>query len=220
MQHAPASQETPDDPSPGGSRATGPARAHLAHRLRAAFLELGYEQPTMDGLAKACGLTRRALYYHFSSKEEAFRFMIQARAEAAVAQAFAAGRALMAEGAGPAETFRTVIDRRYGDIRRELAASPHAREIDDHALRRARDILVEDAVGFQAQLADLIREMKRKGLLQLHATVSPTGLAQTLCEGARGVTHALPPFPMSQLSDHYRRIVAAILYGSAHTPGQ
>ena len=52
-------------------------REGLALRLRQAFLDHGYEQLTMSGLAQVCGLTRRALYHHFSNKEEAFRFVLR-----------------------------------------------------------------------------------------------------------------------------------------------
>lgn len=34
------------------------------------FLEKGYEQVTLQGIADACGLTRGAIYHHFKGKEE------------------------------------------------------------------------------------------------------------------------------------------------------
>ena len=44
--------------------------------LRHAFLADGFRELSMDGIAQACGLTRRSLYFCFSNKEEVFRAAI------------------------------------------------------------------------------------------------------------------------------------------------
>lgn len=186
----------------------------LVPGVRKAFLDYGYDQLTMSGIAKVCGLTRRALYHHFSNKEEAFRFLLAHSNEVAIRDGMAAGRAMLAEGGDPVAVFATILDVRYGENRRRLALSPHAVEINDQAFRRARDLMVEAATTFQAELAELIAEMVERGLFRLRPTTTPADLAQMLADGARGVNQTLPPIPTSELPVRYRRMCEAILYGS------
>jgi len=194
------------------------ARDNLAVRLRKAFLLLGYEAPTMGDLAKTCGLTRRALYHHVSSKEEAFRLALLQDNDAAIVKALQAGRALMVQDAGPAEVFIEIMNVRYGDSRRELAASPHGTEFNAESFIRGRDIMIETAVRFQAALAELAGEMEERGQLRLNAGTTPALLAQMLCDGARGAIQALPPVVVADLPNRYRLMCGAILFGCAR-PG-
>lgn len=195
-----------------------PAREKLADPLRQAFLDFGYDQMTMIGLAKACGLTRRALYHHFADKEEAFRFMLQVDTRIAMAASHEVGRAGLERGDDPVTILTAVMDARYAANRRKLAASPHATEINDQAFRRARTMMVEAAIAFQAQLADLLVDMEKAGLLTLRPTTKPADLAQALADGARGSNQSLPPVPADELPARYRNILNAILFGSADRP--
>lgn len=187
-------------------------REGLALRLRQAFLDHGYEQLTMSGLAEVCGLTRRALYHHFSNKEEAFRFVMRHDGDTAIVAGMAAGRAKLDAGATALEVLTEIMDIRYAENRRKLSASPHALELNDKAFRLARDIMIEAAISFQTQLSGLIVEMIERRLLRLKST-TPDDLAQMLCDGARGSNQTLPPIPVGELPVRYRRIISAILYG-------
>ena len=191
---------------------------NLAARLRRAFLDHGYEQMTMSGLAKLCGFSRRALYHHFSSKEEAFRHLLDFDGREAIAAGLAAGRRAMDEGGSAVDILTETMNVRYGDGRRRLSRSPHALEINDQAFRRARDIMVGAAIDFQAKVADLLVEMTGRGLIRLRPGVEPAALAQSLCDGARGTNQALPPIPIDELPVRYRQIIAAILFGAAEPP--
>jgi AcrR family transcriptional regulator len=193
-------------------------REGLALRLRQAFLDYGYEQLTMSGLAQVCGLTRRALYHHFSNKEEAFRFVLRHDGDGAILAGMAAGRQLLEQGGGALDILTEIMDVRYAENRRKLSVSPHALEINDKAFRLARDIMVEAATSFQDQLAELITEMAAKKLLHLRGETTPDSLAQMLCDGARGTNQTLPPIPVSELPARYRLILGAILYGAADPP--
>jgi AcrR family transcriptional regulator len=190
------------------------ALANLVRPLRQAFLDFGYEQSTMVGLAKACDLTRRALYHHFSSKEEAFRFVLRYDGDMAIRLALETAHQRMVDGANAVEILTATMDARYAENRRVLAASPHALEINDQAFRRARDIMVGAAVEFQRRLAELIVEMAEKHLLTPRPSVTPEALAQMLADGARGSNQALPPVRPDELPDRYRAILGAILYGA------
>ena len=188
---------------------------NLAARLRQAFLDHGYEQMTMSGLAQLCGFSRRALYHHFSNKEEAFRYWLEFYGHELIAAGLAAGRAVMEAGGSAVDVMVETMNVRYGDARRRLSRSPHALEINDQAFRRARDIMINAAVDFQAKVADLLVELEARRLISLKSGVTPEVLAQSLCDGARGTNQALPPIPIDELHLRYRQMIEAILFGAA-----
>lgn len=192
-------------------------RVELTLRLERAFLDHGYEHLTMTGLAKAIDVTRRTLYNYFSSKEEAFRFLIESVNAQAVEIGMAAGRAALAAGRDSTEILATILDTRYGNTRRRLAMSPHAIEINDQAFRRCRDIMIASAVGFQSQLASFIVELEAEGILRVKAGVGPEALAQLLADGARGTNQSLPPIEPAKLQKRYRGMVRALLHGATES---
>lgn len=190
-------------------------RIELVSRLERAFLDHGYDQLTMIGLAKAVDVTRRTLYNYFSNKEEAFRFLLENLNQQSVEAGMAAGRLALLDERDPVAVFVTILDTRYGHARRRLATSPHAVEINDQAFRRCRDVMITSAVAFQVELAALIAEMQDRGLLRLKPKVRPEDLAQLLADGARGTNQSLPPIDPGKLHLRYGNIVRAILYGAA-----
>lgn len=191
---------------------------NLAARLRQAFLDHGYEQMTMSGLAQLCGFSRRALYHHFSNKEEAFRYWLDFYNHESIANGIAAGRAAIEAGGGAVDVLVETMNVRYGDARRRLARSPHALEINDQAFRRSRDIMIGAAVDFQAKVAEILVELEARRLIDLKPGVTAEALAQSLCDGARGTNQALPPIPIDDLHLRYRQIIEAILFGAASAP--
>lgn len=200
----------------GGAR---PARVeNLPERLRQAFLDHGYDRMTMSDLAEHCGFSRRALYHHFSNKEEAFRHWLDFFGRESIARGVAAGRRMLEEGGSAADVIVEIMNVRYGDARRRLALSPHALEINEQAFRRCRDVMIGAAVDFQEKVTDIIAELEGRGLLRLKPDVTPAALAQSLCDGARGTNQALPPIAVDQLVVRYRRIIEAILFGAALPP--
>lgn len=190
----------------------------LADRLRQAFLDHGYEQMTMSGLAQLCGFSRRALYHHFSNKEEAFRYWLEFYNHVSIAQGIAAGRAAMEAGGSAVDVIVETMNVRYGDARRRLARSPHALEINDQAFRRSRDIIIAVAIDFQAKVVDLLKALEARRQIRLKPGVTFEALSQTLCDGARGTNQAVPPIPIDDLHLRYRQIIEAILFGAASPP--
>src|SRR5690348_14612175 len=98
-------------------------RDTLADSLRKAFYECGYEKLTMGEIADYCGFTRRALYHHFSNKEEAFRFSMRYDSERLIDRGLAAAREMMWTGADAVDILTEMLDVRYGETRRLLAQS-------------------------------------------------------------------------------------------------
>ncbi|HVW55568.1 MAG TPA: helix-turn-helix domain-containing protein [Rhizobiaceae bacterium] len=183
----------------------------LFERLRQAFLDFGYEQLTMSRLAQLCGMTRRGLYNHFSNKDDAFRHMLRVGNERSTREGMAAGRAM--RDASVADIMGEIMNVRYGEARRRLAASPHALEINDQAFRRANEIMMEAATVFQQQLSEFLTELQASGQLQLRQGIDVDELAQLLADGARGVNQARPPVAPEKLAGRYRNMCRAILHG-------
>jgi AcrR family transcriptional regulator len=190
-------------------------RDRMMGRVRQAFLIHGYDQLTMIGLAKACDLTRRALYHHFGSKEEAFREMLRWRHIVEINAGFEAGERVLADGGSALDAIVAIFDARYGEARRDLELSPHASEINNEAFRRCRDVMANSAIVFQERLAMLLGDLTEKRLLRPRPGHGVVEIAQFLTDGARGVNQSLPPKPANTLPQRYRDMCAVILYGCA-----
>lgn len=188
-------------------------REPLLTRLRDAFFSVGYEAMTMLALAPLAGVSRRTLYNHFANKEDAFRFIMRCDGDMAIEASLKNAREHLADGMKPVDLFVTLMDDRYAGVRRRLAASRHALEINEKAFRIGRDIQIEHATTFQDEVAVLIGEMQKARALTLKRGTSAADLAQMLCDGARGSNQTLPPIPIEQLPERYRKVIGAILYG-------
>ena len=189
-------------------------REPLLTNLRDAFFSVGYDDMTMLALAPLAGVSRRTLYNHFANKEDAFRFIMRCDGDIAIEHALKLGREMLGAGAKPLDLFVALMDARYAGVRRRLAASNHALEINEKAFRIGRDIQIEHATTFQDELAALIGEMQTRGVLTLKRGTTSADLAQMLCDGVRGSYQSLPPIPIEKLPDRYRKVIGAILYGA------
>ena len=187
----------------------------LVSNITQSFLDHGYEAMTMSKLAKCCDITRRGLYHHFSSKEEAFRAMVyQNNARTRQDSIREGGRHFLA-GSNVLDIVTAVLDVRYGDTRRKLARSPFALEVNDYAFRLCRPVMIEAAALFQADFAALLEQTIATGLLMLQPSISVETLVQLLCDGARGTNQSfLAPSP-EEIAARYRGMSQAILYGCA-----
>ncbi|WP_441241970.1 TetR/AcrR family transcriptional regulator [Tardiphaga sp. 768_D3_N2_1] len=192
----------------------------LLLRVNQAFLDHGYAGLSMVGLARECGFTQRALYYYFSNKEEAFRAGVAHRNEVAIAQALEAGKKIRESGGSALDIMATIIDLRYGETRRMLTFSPHTVELNAEAFRRCRDLMIESAIAFQAELEKLIIDFHYSKLLILTGRFTAAQIAQALADGGRAVNQALPPIAANDFSARYRQTCEMILYGCAATPTQ
>lgn len=168
----------------------------------------------MLALAPLAGVSRRTLYNHFANKEDAFRFIMRCDGDMAIEQSLKLAHEMLDAGAKPLDLFVAMMDARYAEVRRRLAASKHALEINEKAFRIGRDIQIEHATTFQDEVAVLIGDMQKRGVLTLKRGTSAADLAQMLCDGARGSNQTLPPIPIEKLPDRYRKVLGAILYGA------
>jgi AcrR family transcriptional regulator len=192
----------------------------IAERVREAFLRRGFNGMTMVVLAEECGLTRRGLYYYFSSKEEAFLATIRLEnTESLESGRRAAQKALIAKG-NALEAIAAWIDARYGHTRRNLSRSEFAQEINNTAFRLCNDVMDEFAIRTHDDLAELLRELQKSKLLHMENPASAKRVARLLADGARGVNQTRPPISNAALPGRYREMCAAILYGVAKAPAK
>jgi AcrR family transcriptional regulator len=187
----------------------------LLLQIETTFLAHGYKALTMERLAEACNFTRRALYFYFSNKAEAFRAIVLFRNEEALRTSFAAGRKRWSDGGNALEIISEIINIRYGDTRRLGNASKHVVELNAEVFTRCNDIVRDVALAFEDDLAKLVIELQGAGLLQLRADVTAEQLSQALANGARGVNQRLPAVAPDELANRYRDMCRYILYGCA-----
>jgi AcrR family transcriptional regulator len=190
----------------------------LLERVDNAFLGHGYGALSMLGLAKACELSARALYYYFQNKEEAFRASVQYANDVALNASLAAGRVQKAKGGGALDVLSEILNVRYGIVRRKANASAHVVELNSEVFKRCNDIVTSVALYFEAELAKIIAELQEQRLLALRADLTPAQAARALANGARGVNQRLPPVPPEDLAESYREMCRFILYGCADMP--
>jgi AcrR family transcriptional regulator len=190
----------------------------LLARVNQAFLDHGYSGLSMVVMAKACGFTQRALYYYFSNKEEAFRAMIDFRNAEAIELGFAAGTAMRENGGSALDTLVEILDVRYGETRRRVTRSPHTVELNAEAFKRCRDLMIQSAISFQADLAELILDLQKSRLLKLNGRFTAVQIAQGIADGGRAVNQALPPIQADDFKGRYRLMCEMVLYGSVTLP--
>jgi len=195
-----------------------PARLRVTARVREAFDRYGYTALSMSVLARACGLTRRGLYHHFSNKEEAFRAALWLENIERLAEGTRAARDVLESGGSTLDVVAALLDVRFGVTGRRLALSPHAKEINDMAFLIAEDTMMYVAARINEILTGILQELVALRRLRINADVAPDHLASLLTDGARGVNQARPPIPPEKLAQRYRDMSAAILFGCATVP--
>jgi AcrR family transcriptional regulator len=194
------------------------ARTRIVRSATAAFVAYGFDGLTMGQIAAECGLTRRALYHHFSSKEELFRAVIKLGNVTGLERGEVAARALLDSGANALDVIAGWFDVRFGQVRRRVNDSPHGAALNDLAFRLATDIMIEVSYDTNRKIAELLTELEQRKLLTLRKDIPIERVARLLGDGARGVNQARPPIPNSEIARHYREMTEAVLYGCAVQP--
>lgn len=180
-----------------------------------AFAARGFAGLTMGMLADACGLSRRALYHHFSNKQEVFRAALRWRNVRDSTTGHAAGHQALERGEDAATVITAFLDARFGETRRDVGSSAYGRELNDAAFALGGDIMIEVSVETNRTLAELVEALVERGALRLRDGVSAEKVGRLLGDGARGVNQARPPIPNHLFAQHYREITEAILFGCA-----
>jgi AcrR family transcriptional regulator len=197
-----------------GPAPTSASLKRIAALAREAFLRHGYEQVTMVTLAQVCGLTRRALYYYYSGKDEALQSVIRLENEEALARGReAVDQALARKKANALDVVTAWMDARFGHTRRALSQSAFAKEINDSAFAVCADVMNEYSERSNREMSQILRELQKRKLLTLNKSGNEDFVAALLTDGARGINQARPSVPLDALNGRYRDMNAAILYG-------
>lgn len=183
--------------------------------LEQAFYAQGYEHITMSFIAEAVGFSRRALYHHYSSKNDAFRDSIVFQNEQNLKAGEDAASQALARDEDAVGVIHALLDARFGDQRRKVSRSPYAQELADAVFRLCGDILNNMAARLQLQLVTTLEELHRRGKLALRPDVPLPRLAFMLAASVRGVNQSRPLPKEHEFSPRYREILTAVLRGSA-----
>jgi AcrR family transcriptional regulator len=118
------------------------------------FAEKGYAQATIDDIAAVCGVSKGAIYHHFSNKEQLFRTLFGDHSDELDAIGAAAARASSLH-----ELIRGVVDVWFHHYRDDPLFTPLSIEFRAQATRAswAREIVAQ----FYSHLRDLIAGMLR-----------------------------------------------------------
>lgn len=128
------------------------ARRAILDAALAQFAAYGYRRASMEDLARAAGLSRPSLYFHFGSKEELFRALVQRLHDEQLSGAEAA----IALDAPLAERVLALLEARYIPFVELTFRSPHGAELLDENNRICADINVDARRQTVALLAGLL----------------------------------------------------------------
>ncbi len=173
------------------SRVRSDTRARAQAVARELFLKQGLQRTSLQEIADRLGVTKPALYYHFSSREDLVRSIVQPLFDDGEAFVVEAERA----GLGPRALLEGYFDFQYRHrdvlalIVQELTALQDLGLVDE--IWRWRHRLCALLVGAEAALADRVRAMVALGGLRDGV---PGRTARRGARGRRGggVCHARP----------------------------
>ncbi|WP_158601960.1 TetR/AcrR family transcriptional regulator [Pararobbsia silviterrae] len=191
------------------------ATTRLLDRAAEVFIDHGYATLTMAQLGELCGLQRRALYYHFHSKEDMFRAVLRVRNAHYQALADRVAAQALERDDSIEQVIGHWLDTRYGEFRRRLLVSPHAAELNTMAFAVGLDIMLDVARETNLKLQTLIAALVAQKRLRLRPGMTAERAAQMISDAARGVNQARPAIPADELAARYYAITEALLFGCA-----
>lgn len=196
------------------------ARESPEHRILDAAMRVfrrhGYRRSTIEQTAEEAGLTRQALYHHFSSKEALFRGAIARFYERALAAETEAARAAEQANRDLADVIIAQITARLSVLFVELQGSPHLEELFSEHLAQARDLYQSYSARFGEEVATTIARVSRARKLKLAAGVTVEDLARCVEMAIHGTKSAYPSMQpvdafLKQLDMMLRMLIAGAL---------
>lgn len=150
------------------------------------FARFGFRRASMSQIAEEAGLTRQALYHHYSSKEALFRAVVEQLHECAYEAEAAAGLEQEQAGGGLADILAAQIGARFRYLIECVEESPQADELMSEHQLQTRD-LYQSFVEHNADLrAETIDRVCTRQDLALQNGMTSRDLARCIQTAIRG----------------------------------
>jgi AcrR family transcriptional regulator len=189
-------------------RARQPAQDRILDAAMRVFRRHGFRRSSIEQAAEEAGLTRQALYHHFSSKEALFRGAIERLYEQALVAEAAAAKAAEEADRDLADVIVAEIGARLGVLFAELKGSPHLEELFSEHLAQARDLYQTYSTRFGDEVAATIARVCRARKLKLVGGVRVEELARCVEMAIHGTKSA---YPSMQPADAFLKQLAMML---------
>jgi AcrR family transcriptional regulator len=172
------------------------------------FRRHGFRRSSIEQAAEEAGLTRQALYHHFSSKEALFRGAIERLYERALAVEAAAAKAAEEADHDLTDVIIAEIGARLGVLFAELEGSPHLEELFSEHLAQARDLYQTYSIRFGDEVAATIARVCLARKVELVGGVTVEELARCIEMAIHGTKSA---YPSMQPTDAFLKQLAMML---------
>jgi AcrR family transcriptional regulator len=197
-------------------QARQPPQDRILDAAMRVFRRHGFRRSSIEQAAEEAGLTRQALYHHFSSKEALFRGAIERLYEQALAAEAAAAKAAEEADRDLADVIVAEIDARFGVLFAELEGSPHLEELFSEHLAQARDLYQTYSTRFGDEVAGTIARVCRARKLKLAGGVTIEELARCVEMAIHGTKSAYPSMRpadafLKQLAMMLRMLIAGAM---------
>jgi AcrR family transcriptional regulator len=197
-------------------QAKQPPQDRILDAAMRVFRRHGFRRSSIEQAAEEAGLTRQALYHHFSSKEALFRAVIERLYEHALAAESAAAKAAEAKGRDLADILVSEIAARLNQLFASLEGSPHIEELFSEHLVQARDLYQTYATRFEGEVAATIARVTRAGEMKLQNGVTVRELARCVEMAIHGTKSAYPSMRpvdafLKQLETMLRMLIAGAM---------
>ncbi|MGA7803861.1 TetR/AcrR family transcriptional regulator [Bradyrhizobium sp.] len=197
-------------------QARQPPQDRILDAAMRVFRRHGFRRSSIEQAAEEAGLTRQALYHHFSSKEALFRAAIERLYEQALAAERAAAETAEQAGQDLAGIVIAEIGARLGALFAALEASPHLDELLSEHLAQARDLHQTYSARFGGEVAATIARVCRARKLELTGGVTVEELARCVemaIHGAKSVYPSMQPADacLKQIAVMLRMLIAGAI---------
>ena len=197
-------------------QAKAPPQDRILDAAMRVFRRHGFRRSSIEQAAEEAGLTRQALYHHFSSKEALFRAVIERLYETSLAAGAAAARQAEEAGHDLADILVVEIGARLKHLLASLEGSPHLDELFSEHLAQARDLYQAYSTRFADEVATTIARVCRARKLKLASGVSArelAGLVELAVHGTKSAYPSMQPLDafLKQLETMLRILIAGAM---------
>ena len=193
--------------APAARRARRPRTApeNILAAAFTCFARYGFRRVALEQIAQEAGVSRAALYLHFTNKEDIFRAVSRQVHE----RTQAAAEAAASTPGDVATRIGAVLEAKHGKFFEIVHGSPHVAELIEERNRLCGDLSEASRKRFLRTLRGLIAEAAERGELDLEASGLDAGQAAELfVDAAKGLEGA---GAMPQNPARYRRRVGRLV---------